>query len=74
MLFFKNPEIKLNGPIIKHGEKCFSLKREYKVERYNEVIINDDINGSLKFTGYNACVVQHEFDQLQGILIKDNEL
>ena len=74
MLFFKNPKIKLNGTIIKHSEKCFSLKKEYKVERYNEVIINDDINGSLKFTGYNAFVIQHEFNHLQGILIKDKEL
>ena len=70
LLFFKNPQIILKGKVIKHNEKCLSLPKDYNVPRNSEVVITDDINGTLIFKDYMACVIQHEYDHINGILIK----
>lgn len=72
LMFFKNPSIKCYGDKFIHEEKCLSINGEYKVERYTKVDITDDINGEQTFKGYMACVIQHEFDHIQGILINGN--
>ena len=70
LLFFKNPQIILKGKVINHNEKCLSLPKDYNVTRNSEVVITDDINGTLIFKDYMACVIQHEYDHINGILIK----
>ncbi len=72
LMFFKNPSIKCYGDIFIHQEKCLSINGEHKVKRYTKVNITDDINGKQTFEGYMACVIQHEFDHIQGILINGN--
>lgn len=74
LMFFKNPSIKYYGEKFTHEEKCLSLSGEYKVERYTKIEITDDINGKQIFEGYLACVIQHEFDHINGILIKNKEV
>tara|TARA_R100000278_G_scaffold104810_1_gene81171 strand:+ start:690 stop:1100 length:411 start_codon:yes stop_codon:yes gene_type:complete len=74
LIFFKNPTIKCYGNKFIHKEKCLSLSGEYKVERYSKVDITDDINGKQTFEGYMACVIQHEYDHIKGILIKNKEI
>ena len=74
LMFFKNPSIKCYGEKFTHEERCLSLSGEYKVQRYTKVDITDDINGKQRFEGYMACVIQHEFDHINGILIKNKEV
>lgn len=57
-------------------EGCLSLPGEWgQVERYKEVtvIYRDDKNRkcALKLDGFNARIVQHEIDHLDGILFTD---
>ena len=70
LIFFKNPKIILKGKVINHNERCLSLPKDYNVPRNSKVIITDDINGTLYFEDYIACVIQHEYDHINGILIK----
>ena len=69
ILYFKNPIIKCYGEKFTHEERCLSLSGEYKVQRYTKVDITDDINGEQTFKGYMACVIQHEFNHINGTLI-----
>tara|TARA_R100000664_G_scaffold33185_1_gene49657 strand:- start:1119 stop:1550 length:432 start_codon:yes stop_codon:yes gene_type:complete len=57
-------------------ERCLSLpKKAFKVKRYNKITIRyQNAKGeTLKesFEGFNARVIQHEIDHLNGILICD---
>ena len=67
---------------MKNGwEGCLSCPGAHvKVKRSHSITISYqttiDTSGDLavikrKFTGYDARVIQHEFDHLNGILIKD---
>ena len=77
---FVNPEkIIESGNKSVEMESCLSLKKSYKIERSEKVefkILEYSPNGypqfrKYKFTGYEARVVQHELDHLDGILISD---
>ena len=57
-------------------EECLSLpNKKFEVKRYNKITIRyQDAKGeTLKesFEGFNARVVQHEIDHLNGVLISD---
>ena len=67
----------INGEIIfyskekfKHLEGCMSFpNKENKVMRHNKIILrHETINGFIneEFTGFNACIIQHEIDHLNG--------
>ena len=54
----------------KHLEGCMSFpNKENKVMRHNKIILrHETINGFIneEFTGFNACIIQHEIDHLNG--------
>ena len=79
---FVNPKIIERSSYMKNGwEGCLScpgahvkVKRSHSITISYQTIINT--SGDLatikrKFTGYDARVIQHEFDHLNGIIIKD---
>jgi peptide deformylase len=79
---FINPKIIQRSSYMKNGwEGCLSCPGAHvKVKRSHSITISYqttiDTSGDLavikrKFTGYDARVIQHEFDHLNGILIKD---
>jgi peptide deformylase len=60
------------------GEGCLSVDQEYKgyVYRHHKIVLKaydafKDENVELTFRGYEAVVVQHEIDHLDGILFYD---
>lgn len=73
----------INPTIIKHSEETFSSEEAclslpnfvWYVDRYRRVTVEyQDIHGNHKtkeFVAYNAAVVQHEIDHLNGILFID---
>ncbi len=72
-----NPEIIAHSETTNEGEEgCLSLRGEWgKVDRYDEVTIRfmtskGEIR-TLKLTGFNARVAQHEIDHLNGVLFID---
>ena len=71
-----NPEISPSGPLEENEEGCLSLPGIYaKIKRYKKCTVTaTDIHGN-RFTenaeGLLARAFQHEFDHLQGRLIKD---
>lgn len=73
-----NPEFLSHNEILASAEEgCLSLPGEWgQVERFTEVTIRFlDAKGrenTLKLKGFNARVVQHEMDHLDGILFTDH--
>jgi len=71
-----NPEIQPSGPVVSHEEGCLSLPGIYSsIPRYAHCTITAyDLNGN-RFTeeaeGLLARVFQHEYDHLEGTMIKD---
>lgn len=71
-----NPEISLSGPLEENDEGCLSLPEIYaKIKRYKKCTVTaTDLDGN-EFTeeaeDLPARAFQHEFDHLQGRLIKD---
>lgn len=74
---FINPDITYYSEETNIDEEgCLSLPDQFgKVARSNEVIIEfTDLSGqqqTLKLSGFDARVVQHEFDHLNGVLFID---
>lgn len=69
-----NPVIveKLNS--FTHNEEgCLSIPNQrFDVKRYKEIFVKDDLRpAGMVLTGFEAVVVQHESDHLEGILVKD---
>lgn len=77
---FINAEIvSYNGKKFIHNESCMSFpKRSSDVERYQSVTIRHLVPfiGEVEetFTGFNACIIQHEIDHLNGIHILNKEI
>lgn len=71
-----NPEIKAEGPLSDIEEGCLSLPGIWgKIKRHSKCTITaTDLDGN-RFTeeaeGLLARAFQHEFDHLEGIMIKD---
>ena len=71
-----NPEITPSGPLEENDEGCLSLPGIYtKIRRHKKCTVTaTDLDGN-RFTqegeGLLARAFQHEFDHLQGMLIKD---
>jgi peptide deformylase len=71
-----NPQISLSGPLEENDEGCLSLPGIYtKIKRHKTCTVTaTDLDGN-EFTeeteGLLARAFQHEFDHLQGRLIKD---
>ena len=72
---FCNPKISAaRSRFIFPGEGCVSFPGKYiKTERYNEVLVTDDIGEEQDFNGLMAVIVQHEIDHLNGITLYDRE-
>lgn len=80
---FLGETLLLNPEIIDHSkefqiseEACLSLPwKQWKVERYAWVVVKfQDIQGKrkkIKYSGFNACILQHEIDHINGILFTD---
>ncbi len=75
-----NPEItKYEGSPIQDDESCMSVHGLHvKVPRYPKIKVKaqDEEGNEIKFTarGYEAKVIQHEVDHLNGLLIMDRAL
>ncbi|HIJ71197.1 MAG TPA: peptide deformylase [Planctomycetes bacterium] len=71
-----NPEISPSGPLEENDEGCLSLPGIYtKIKRHKKCTVTaTDLDGN-RFTqqseGLLARAFQHEYDHLQGMLIKD---
>ena len=71
-----NPTIKVDGPIVTNEEGCLSLPGLYgKIKRYAQCTVTaTDLDGN-EFTevgdGLLARAFQHEYDHLEGRMIKD---
>ena len=72
---FINPSVELSGEVINSEEGCLSIpNKEFKVKRRMNVKISADNHSKPKgYRGYQACVIQHEMDHINGILINDEE-
>ena len=77
-----NPEIiERKGKLISGGEGCFSvpssLKKPIRVRRCNKIRVQwDDEQGCTnfaRFKSFEARLIQHEIDHLDGILIGDKK-
>jgi len=71
-----NPEISLSGPLEAMEEGCLSLPRiAGKIKRYKKCTVTaTDLDGNRfieEAEGLLARAFQHEFDHLEGMLIKD---
>jgi len=73
---FINPSIKGTGPKILYGEGCMSLKgkKPKHKKRDKNVIVTywnheENEDRTEKYFGFDARVIQHEFDHLLGKLI-----
>ena len=84
-VFINSEIVKTSKETFLHGESCMSFPNKYNnVMRYNSVTIKhqikarNDLNGDAfiteKFTGFNACIIQHEIDHLNGIHIFNKEV
>lgn len=60
-------------PFIHNNEGCLSIPNEqFNVQRYGEVFVKDDSNpAGIIAAGFEAVVINHEIDHLEGILVKD---
>lgn len=71
-----NPEITTDGPLEAYDEGCLSIPGVYaKIKRYKKCTITaTDLDGN-EFTeeaeGLLSRALQHEYDHLEGTLIKD---
>lgn len=80
---FLGETLLINPEIIEHSkemqiseEACLSIPWEQgNVERYQWIVVQfQDIKGKLKklkYSGFSACVIQHEIDHLKGTLFTD---
>ena len=72
-----NPEIiATSEEVQKSEEACLSLPWEkWFVQRAKRVEVKYmDIKGKIhqqKYSGFNACIIQHEIDHLNGVLFTD---
>lgn len=71
-----NPEIQVSGDLEENEEGCLSLPGIWgKVKRYKQCTVKaTDLDGSEfteEGTGLLARAFQHEYDHLEGIMIKD---
>ena len=76
---FINPEIVYKSEeFIVSQEGCLSFpKEDFCVLRRKEVVVKHlDVEGKTKVaqaTGFLSCVIQHEIDHLDGILVEDRD-
>jgi len=77
---FMNPRLKYGSGKIISKEKCHSLPGvETEVERYSEVtityVVPDEFGGLSskreKYSGKDACIIQHCYDHLDGVFMID---
>ncbi|MFC2696117.1 MAG: peptide deformylase [Candidatus Absconditicoccaceae bacterium] len=72
-----NPEIVDKSKEMQISEEaCLSLPgKRGNVRRHERVIVKfQDLKGKtkkLKYSGFNACIIQHEIDHLKGVLFTD---
>lgn len=67
--------IKKEQPYTFKGEGCLSVPGQFKnTSRYNLITVRNGNGKELKFSGYEALVVQHEIDHWNGVLFIDREV
>lgn len=71
-----NPSIRVEGPIVSHEEGCLSLPGIWgKIKRYAKCTVTAQDAWGREFTEVGedlvARIFQHEFDHLEGRMIKD---
>ncbi len=61
--------------IIDSEEGCLSLSGNFKVKRYNQIVVENNLEFN-KFSGYGivGICIQHETDHFDGKIIVDNEI
>lgn len=57
-------------------EGCLSLSGNFKVKRYNQIVVENNLVELNKFCAFGvvSICVQHEFDHFDGKIIIDNEI
>ncbi len=72
---FINPVITKSKGTIKLNEQCLSVPGDFEVTRAREIEIECQTSRfkpcKYEFSGIEACIIQHEIDHLNGILIND---
>lgn len=71
-----NPSIRVEGAIVSHEEGCLSLPGIWgKIKRYSKCTVTAQDEHGNEFTevgeGLLARIFQHEYDHLEGRMIKD---
>jgi peptide deformylase len=72
-----NPKIiKQSNYIVSHQETCVSLpEQKQNCLRYDKLVIENGMNcEQITITGENACMVQHEIDHLNGVLMTQRSI
>lgn len=72
-MFLINPRILLTGSVQPHrNEGCLSVpNRRFQTWRYNHVTYEKLVNGQMQrfeATGFEAVIIQHEVDHMDGVL------
>lgn len=72
---FANAEI-IEGSDQEYGiEGCLSIpEREFYVPRCRSIVVKDDINGTQRYEGFLARIIQHENDHTKGVTLKQSGL
>ena len=65
--------IRAEQPFIFKGEGCLSMPGRFgNTKRYNVLTVLNGDGKEIKFSGYDAVVVQHELNHWDGILFTDD--
>ena len=79
-LFINPTNVKMWGEETVEVERCLSLKKSAKVKRYSNISFEHQLfdgwkksTRKVEFEGYEARIIQHELDHLDGILICDKQ-
>lgn len=72
---YVNPKIESSEDEIDFkGEGCLSFPGVYfTTNRFNKIIVEDDMNGKTEISGFDAVCLQHEIDHLNGIVFHDRK-
>jgi peptide deformylase len=64
--------LKQEQPYIFRGEGCMSFKGQFAdTQRYNHIVILNGDGKEYSFSGFTACVVQHELGHFDGKIFTD---
>jgi len=71
---FVNPKILSTKGLISPKEGCLSFPGTFiRTSRHAQIEVEDDLNGRETYQGYDAVIIQHEIDHLDGVLMFERE-